>query len=82
MFFGVSIRTRDHFLEAGLDLLAEGGVSAVTIAALCDRLGVTKGSFYHRFDDVAAFHAALLSSWEAGTHAPELRRRAVAAFST
>ena len=33
MFFGVSIRTRDHFLEAGLDLLAENGVSAVTIAA-------------------------------------------------
>jgi AcrR family transcriptional regulator len=77
MFFGVSIRTRDHFLEAGLDLLAEGGVGAVTIAALCDRLGVTKGSFYHRFDDVAAFHEALLSSWEAGTHAAIDQARAV-----
>lgn len=77
MFFGVSIRTRDHFLEAGIDLLAEGGVGAVTIAALCDRLGVTKGSFYHRFDDVAAFHEALLSSWEAGTHAAIEQARAV-----
>jgi AcrR family transcriptional regulator len=80
MFFDVSIRTRDHWIEAGLDLLAEGGVGAVTIAALCDRLGVTKGSFYHRFSDVAAFHEALLSSWEASTHTAIEHGRAVTDF--
>jgi AcrR family transcriptional regulator len=52
------------YVGAGFDLLAEGGVSAVTIAALCERLAVTKGSFYHHFDGVEAFHAALLAAWE------------------
>ena len=68
MFFGVSTLSRDDYLAAGLDLLAEGGVSAVTIAALCRGLGVTKGSFYHHFGDVSGFHEALLASWEEGTH--------------
>lgn len=68
MVKGVSTLTRDDYLATGLDLLAEGGVNAVTIAALCERLGVTKGSFYHHFDDVSVYHEALLGSWEAGTH--------------
>ncbi len=71
----MSTLSRDDYLAAGLDLLAEGGVGAVTIAALCERLGVTKGSFYHHFGDVSAFHEALLASWEAGTyHAIEKAR--------
>jgi len=71
----MSTLTRDHYLAAGLHLLAEGGVGAVTIAALCERLGVTKGSFYHHFGDVSAFHEALLASWEQGTyHAIEAAR--------
>jgi AcrR family transcriptional regulator len=75
MFFGVSTLSRDDYLAAGLDLMAEGGVSAVTIAALCEHLGVTKGSFYHHFGDVSGFHQALLASWEDGTyHAIEAAR--------
>ncbi len=74
----MSTLTRDHYLAAGLDLLAEGGVNAVTIAALCERLGVTKGSFYHHFGDVFAFHEALLASWEDGTHRAIEAARAVA----
>jgi AcrR family transcriptional regulator len=73
----MSTLTRDHYLAAGLDLLAEGGVSAVTIAALCERLGVTKGSFYHHFDDVSGYHEALLARWEAGTYEAIERARAV-----
>ena len=38
---------RNDYFEAGLDLLAEGGVQAQTIANLCERLAITKGSFYH-----------------------------------
>lgn len=64
----MSTLTRDHYLAVGLDLLAEGGVSAVTIAALCDRLGVTKGSFYHHFASVPDFHLALLATWEQSTY--------------
>jgi AcrR family transcriptional regulator len=74
----MSTLTRNHYLAAGLDLLAEGGVGAVTIAALCDRLGVTKGSFYHHFGDVAAFHEALLASWEDSTYQAIDAARAVA----
>jgi len=83
MVSGVSTLTRDDYLAAGLDLLADGGVSAVTIAALCGRLGVTKGSFYHHFAAVDVFHEALLAFWEDGTRraieaaraVPDSRRR-------
>jgi AcrR family transcriptional regulator len=77
MFLSMSSLSRDDYLAAGLDLLAEGGVGAVTIAALCDRLGVTKGSFYHHFGDVSAFHEALLASWEGGTYHAIERARSV-----
>jgi AcrR family transcriptional regulator len=73
----MSTLTRDDYLAAGLDLLAEGGVGAVTIAALCERLGVTKGSFYHHFDSGPGFHEALLACWEAGTHRSIEAARAV-----
>ena len=77
MFSGVSTLSRDDYLAAGLDLMAEGGVNAVTIAALCERLGVTKGSFYHHFGDVSDFHAALLASWEDSTSYAIEKARAV-----
>ncbi len=78
MVASVSTLTREHYLAMGLDLLAEGGVSGVTIAALCQRLGVTKGSFYHHFDSVPAFHDALLACWEDGTYRSIEAARAVA----
>jgi AcrR family transcriptional regulator len=78
MVSAMSTLTRDSYLAAGLDLLAEGGVSAVTIAALCERLGVTKGSFYHHFDSVPAFHGALLACWEDSTYRSIEAARAVA----
>src|SRR3989442_14439608 len=67
MVGSVSTLSRDDYLAAGLDLLADGGGSAVTIAALCGRLGVAKGSFYHHFHSVPLFHEALLAFWEDGT---------------
>jgi AcrR family transcriptional regulator len=73
----MSTLTRDDYLAVGLDLLAEGGVSAVTIAALCDRLRVTKGSFYHHFSSVPDFHRALLASWEQSTYEKIEEARAV-----
>jgi AcrR family transcriptional regulator len=53
---------RDYF-EVGLDLLAEGGLASVTIANLCERLGVTKGSFYHHFAGGSDFQQRLLTYW-------------------
>jgi AcrR family transcriptional regulator len=63
--------SRQAYYEAGLDLLAEGGHGALTIAALCERLGVTKGSFYHHFADMPAYVGLLLGHWES-EHATRL----------
>ncbi|MBX9700559.1 MAG: TetR/AcrR family transcriptional regulator [Acetobacteraceae bacterium] len=51
----------DHadFLAAALAIAAEHGPSAVTIAALSDRLGAPTGSFYHRFASRSALLGAL-----------------------
>lgn len=57
-------RTPEDYFEAGLDLLALTGPKAVTVAALCARLGVTKGSFYHHFDGIPDFLRRLLGYWE------------------
>ncbi|WP_438021862.1 TetR/AcrR family transcriptional regulator [Sorangium sp. So ce233] len=57
--------SREDWLDQGLDVLRDGGEGALTIEGLCARLGRTKGSFYHHFQDVAAFLDALLARWEA-----------------
>lgn len=54
----------DDFLRVGLDLLGERGPDDLTIAALCDRLNVTKGSFYHHFSGLPDFVGRLLVFWE------------------
>jgi AcrR family transcriptional regulator len=56
-------RGRLDYFEAGMDLLAGGGVGAVTIARLCTALGVTKGSFYHHFRNVEDYRHQLLTHW-------------------
>ncbi len=54
---------RQAYFDAGMHLLAGGGVGAVTIARLCAALGVTKGSFYHHFRGVEDFKSQLLLEW-------------------
>lgn len=63
--------SRSAYYEAGLELLSERGHAGLTIAALCERLGVTKGSFYHHFDDMAEYVQLLLAHWE-NEHATRL----------
>lgn len=58
-------RDREAFFVAAYDLLAEHGSAGVTVAALCDRVGVTKGSFYHHFADMPEFVAAFALRWQA-----------------
>lgn len=36
-------------LDATLELLGEGGLAAVTVAAVAERAGTSNGSLYHRF---------------------------------
>src|SRR5579884_2605293 len=54
---------RTAYLECALDVLAESGADGLTIAELCGRLGVTKGSFYHHFAGMGEFVTALLAFW-------------------
>lgn len=59
-------QSKDDYYRTALDLLAEGGVGALTIANLCTRLGVTTGSFYAHFAGIREFYAAFLKQWEVG----------------
>jgi AcrR family transcriptional regulator len=57
-------RSRRDYFDAALAILSERGPEALTIAALCDRLGVSKGSFYHHFRGMPGFVENLLEHWE------------------
>ncbi len=54
---------RMAWLALGLKALAAGGPETLTIAALCQRAGKTRGSFYFHFDGIDAFHLALAEHW-------------------
>jgi AcrR family transcriptional regulator len=53
----------DDWIEAGFAVLADGGPNALRIDALCERLSVTKGSFYWHFTDMPAYRGALVEAW-------------------
>lgn len=55
-------RTQD-WLDQGLELLAEGGVKALTIEALAAEVGLTKGSFYHHFKNMGDYEEKLVDMW-------------------
>jgi AcrR family transcriptional regulator len=60
------VASRQDWLDAGLAILDEqGGAPALTIEQLTDRLGLTKGSFYHHFKGMGGFKTALLAHFEA-----------------
>lgn len=60
----VAIDARGAFLRAGWEILGENGPERVTVAALCDRVGLTRGSFHHHFATMHGFVAALTEFWE------------------
>jgi AcrR family transcriptional regulator len=59
-------QSKHDYYRAALDLLADGGVDALTIANLCARLGVTTGSFYAHFGGIREFHTGFLDQWADG----------------
>jgi len=50
---------RQPLLDAALSLVSEGGLDAVTIAALTERSGMSNGSIYHHFGSRAGVFAQL-----------------------
>ncbi|HET8707034.1 MAG TPA: TetR/AcrR family transcriptional regulator, partial [Pseudomonadales bacterium] len=51
--------SREQWLHAGETLLTGPTPEKITISALCKQLDLTKGSFYHHFEDVNAYRKAL-----------------------
>jgi len=52
-----------EWVNAGLKTLAKTGFAILKADTLANTLGVSRGSFYWHFADVAAFHAAILRRW-------------------
>lgn len=57
--------TRDDWTTGALAMLAKGTIADVRVEPLARRLGVTKGSFYHHFDDRQALLDAVFEAWVA-----------------
>lgn len=56
--------SRDAYFETGLEVLSDLGYGGLKLAEVCNRLGVTTGSFYHYFANWAAYTAALVRHWQ------------------
>jgi AcrR family transcriptional regulator len=66
-----SRRSADDWLRAAFDIMVDEGITGVKIHRLCERLGVTKGSFYWHFADLDAFLTELARRWaEEGMRVP------------
>jgi AcrR family transcriptional regulator len=52
------------WIRVAMDALVEDGVAAVAVEPLAVRLGATKGSFYHHFENRDALIEATLADWE------------------
>jgi AcrR family transcriptional regulator len=55
--------TREHWIKAAFQALLLDGPKAIRVDRLCSSLGVTKGSFYWHFEDLAALKNAMVSHW-------------------
>ncbi len=56
--------SRNEWVAGSFEALCDGGIDALRVEPLAKRLGVTKGSFYHHFENRRALHMALLGEWE------------------
>jgi len=55
---------REDWVKAAWDVFLSGGIAAVTIQGVAGTLAVTRGSFYHHFQDRADLLRELLRYWE------------------
>jgi AcrR family transcriptional regulator len=57
-------KSRQDWVDAGLQLIREEGQQSLTIERLTQILSLTKGSFYHHFGGLPNYRQALLDCWE------------------
>ena len=56
----VALRLRQRILEVATELFLAEGYGSTTIEAVAARAGISKRTFYHRFDDKSALFAAVV----------------------
>jgi AcrR family transcriptional regulator len=61
---GVPTRTAEDWEEAALDVIASGGIAAVSIPELARTLDVTKGSFYWHFAGLDDLVRRAVTRWD------------------
>lgn len=54
---------RTDWLDLGLQQLTQHGAAGLTVDALCQAAGRTRGSLYHHFKDHSAFIDAMMRHW-------------------
>ena len=52
------------FFDEAMAVLSASGFPALTANGLCNRMGLTRGSFYHHFESFDDFVDQLLTYWE------------------
>src|ERR1700688_4844375 len=55
-----ALRLRNRILEVATQLFLAEGYGSTSIEAVAARAGISKKTFYHRFDDKAALFAAVV----------------------
>ena len=56
--------SRQEWVSAAWAAFVDGGIGAVTVQAVARRLGVTRGSFYHHFEDRDDLLREILRHWQ------------------
>ena len=59
--------TAEDWLNPALQELKEHGYTALKAQPLAKKLNVTRGSFYHHFESLEAFHTAVIAHWSKST---------------
>ncbi|MCW2856583.1 MAG: TetR family transcriptional regulator [Marmoricola sp.] len=69
---------KERFFDAAQEILATEGYGGLKLAAVCKRLKVTTGAFYHAFENWTQFTSEFLHNWrrERTTLIAELSRSA------
>ncbi len=63
-----SVVSREAYFETGLDVLSDLGYGGLKLAEVCNRLGVTTGSFYHYFSGWPAYTQRARRALDAGSN--------------
>ena len=55
--------SREAYFDTGLEVLSDRGYGGLKLAEVCNRLGVTTGSFYHYFASWPVYTKDLVAHW-------------------